>query len=511
MKKVRWIEQSRLLALLALVFALVPAGLAVRTYRDGLRKDALVYQTTMKVLAEQLLRSFERHTYLPRDVRQQARNLDEAGLLAGKMVPAFPWQQRLPHLLAMGYARRESGQLILRWLSDQRSPVAALGDDLLQQRGVADALKAAPPNDPFVTLGCMVDPKLMLVLLTIPGTSPASDSRGYIVAWIDLESLCGDHELELIRDDVLSAAPQATMQASSDIESFVPIGDGAATWVVRIRRGAGFDKYGAPTPWLTFIAVGLSTLPLLLLASLAARSARLSASLEAEREVLRQQRFFTQSVSHEFRTPLGIIQSGADLLDQYAEHLTPERRREVLDEIRDNTHQMTAMVEQVLFLGRMESGGTACQRKPVSLAAICEEAAQRMTKAAGRDRSIEVRVPQCEVMLDPLLIGSLLENVLGNAVKYSHPDKLVTLEAAADDERMTIVVRDEGMGIPASELPRVCDPFHRCGNVGDAPGTGLGLAIASRCAALHGGVLNIESVEGKGTTVTITIPTSAAS
>ena len=218
MKKIRWIEQSRLLALLALVFALVPAGLAVRTYRDGLRKDALVYQTTMKVLAEQLLRSFERHTYLPRDVRQQARHLDEAGLLAGKMVPAFPWQQRLPHLLAMGYARPETGQLILRWLSDQRSPVAALGDDLLQQRGIADALRGAPLNDPFLTLGCMVDPKLMLVLLTIPGTSPASDSRGYIVAWVDLESLCGDRELELIRDNVLSAAPQATMQASSDME-----------------------------------------------------------------------------------------------------------------------------------------------------------------------------------------------------------------------------------------------------------------------------------------------------
>jgi signal transduction histidine kinase len=396
-------------------------------------------------------------------------------------------------------------------LSEQRSPVAALGDDLLQRRGVIDTLKGAPPNDLFVTLGCMIDRQRMLVLLTIPGTSNASEPRGYIVAWVDLASLCRDRDLELIRDDVLATIPQATMQASSDMESFVPVSDGAATWVARIQRGAGFDKYGAPTPWLTFIAVGLSTLPLLLLASLAGRSARLSASLEAEREVLRQQRFFTQSVSHEFRTPLGIIQSGADLLDQYAEHLTPERRREVLDEIRDNTHQMTAMVEQVLFLGRMESGGTACQRKPMGLAVICEESAQRVTRATGGERRIVVRAPQREVMLDPLLIGSLLENVLGNAVKYSHPDKAVTLEVAADDERMTLVVRDEGMGIPASELPRVCDPFHRCGNVGAAPGTGLGLAIANRCAALHGGSLNIESVEGKGTTVTVTIPNTSAS
>lgn len=511
MKKVRWIEQSRLLALLALVFALVPAWLAVRTYRDGRQKDALVYQTTVKVLAEQLLRSFERHTYLPREVRQQARHLDEAALLAGKMLPTFPWQERLPHLLAMGYARREEGRLVLRWLSNQRVPVAVLGDDLRRLNGVTDALKGAPPSDPFATMGCMIDHERMLVLLTIPGAAPASEPRGYIVAWIDLASLCRDRELELIRDDVLSATPQATMHSSSDNQSFVPVSDGAATWVARIQRGTGFDKYGAPTPWLTFIAVGLSTLPLLLLASLAGRSARLSASLEAEREVLRQQRFFTQSVSHEFRTPLGIIQSGADLLDQYAGHLTAERRREVLDEIRDNTRQMTAMVEQVLLLGRMEAGGTTCQRERVSLFAVCEEAAQRVTKAAGGECRIEVRAPKREVMLDPLLIGSLLENVLGNAVKYSQPDKAVMLEAATTDECTTLIVRDEGMGIPASELPRVCDPFHRCGNVGATPGTGLGLAIASRCAALHGGSLNIESVEGKGTTVTISIPTIAAS
>jgi hypothetical protein len=72
-------------------------------------------------------------------------------------------------------------------------------------------------------------------------------------------------------------------------------------------------------------------------------------------------------------------------------------------------------------------------------------------------------------------------------------------------------VRDEGIGIPAEDLPRVCDPFHRCGNVGETPGSGLGLAIAHRAASLHGGTLKIESIEGRGTTATITIPTLTAS
>ena len=68
------------------------------------------------------------------------------------------------------------------------------------------------------------------------------------------------------------------------------------------------------------------------------------------------------------------------------------------------------------------------------------------------------------------------------------------------------MIRDEGIGIPADEIARVCDPFHRGANVGDAPGAGLGLAITQRCVALHGGTLRVESIEGQGTTMTVTLP-----
>ncbi|MFN0078366.1 MAG: sensor histidine kinase [Prosthecobacter sp.] len=511
MKWSRWIEQPRLLVLLALAFALVPAWLAVVTYRDARQKDERVYETTAQVLAEKMQNNFERHTYFPREVRQLARSLDEAALLAGEMVPAFPWQDRLPHLMALGYARQEEGRIIVRWMSEQRVPVTALGDDLATFPGVVATLKAASPHDPSVTMGCMLEHHRMLILLKIPGSAVATAARGYIIAWIDLDSMCRDPALELIRDQVLAAMPHGAAHSSSAKARCMPIRDGEAKWIVCIQRGAGFSKYDAPAPWLTFITVGLSALPLLLLASLAGRSARLHASLAAEREVLRQQRYFTQSVSHEFRTPLGIIQSGADLLDQYAEHLTPERRREVLGEIRDNTRQMTEMVEQVLELGRMDSGAAACQRKPVNLAALCQQAAERVTKAAEAAHKIEVNAPDTEVMLDDTLMGSLLENLLSNAVKYSAADKSVTLSASLDDQQLSLTLRDEGIGIPADDLPRVCDPFHRCGNVGSTPGSGLGLAIAHRAAGLHGGTLRIESIEGKGTTAAVTIPTLTAS
>ena len=223
MKWSRWIEQPRLLVLLALAFALVPAWLAVVTYRDARQKDERVYETTAQVLAEKMQNNFERHTYFPREVRQLARNLDEAALLAGKMVPAFPWREKLPHLMALGYAPQEQGRVIVRWMSEQRVPVTALGDDLATLPGVVATLKTASPHDPSATMGCMLEHRRMLILLTIPGSSAASAPRGYIIAWIDLDSMCRDPALELIRDQALAATPHDTGHSSSDKARCMPI------------------------------------------------------------------------------------------------------------------------------------------------------------------------------------------------------------------------------------------------------------------------------------------------
>ncbi len=507
MKFSRWTEHPRLLAALALVFALVPAWLAMVTYRDAREKDERLFQTSAQVLKEQLQSSFQRADYFLDVLRRQAGNLPDGTAFSGPAAGTYDWKAKLPHLLAFGFAAQKEGQVMVQWMSEARVPVAAIGDDLTGRPGIAAAVKGPSIPGALPTFGGMSADHRMLVVMTVLKL-PVRTPRGYVVGWLDLDALCRQSALPLLVDGVLLAAPLIESDALPAGAERKRIGDGSAQWTVAIRRGPHFSReYGAPAPWLAFFAVGLSAVPLLVLAMLAGRSTKLRAALTAEREVLRQQRYFTQSVSHEFRTPLGIILSGTDLLDQYAAHLTPERREEVLREIRDNTRHMSDMVERILLLGRMESGKLACTPAPVNMQTLCEDAARKvMTAAPGS--SISAITPDQDAPLDAALLGSILDNLLSNAVKYSAPGQPVTLSAVMEEKRVVLAVRDEGIGIPPEDLPRVCDPFHRCANVGDVPGTGLGLAIAQRCAALHGGTLKIESTQGSGTTATVSIPLS---
>jgi signal transduction histidine kinase len=508
MKGFRWIEQPRWLAVLTLAFALVPVWLAAVTYRDARRKDDRLCETSAEVLAEQLQNHLGRHIYFLGVLRNQARGLDDEALRSGKIAVTVDWKGKLPHLAAIGYAAQDSRKIMLRWKSEERAPMAKLGDDLAMIPGLAESLERNP--DSGATIGCRVAPHHLLVLLAVPGSGSGGARRGFVVGWLDLESLCRDSALPLVRDQVLAARPLAGNASLPAGERRVTIRDGALKWEAGITQGARFSQqYGSPTPWLAFAAVGLSAVPLLGLVTLASRSAKLHAALAAEREVVRQQRFFTQSVSHEFRTPLGIIMSGTDLLDRYAEHLTPERKNEVLAEIKDNTRHMSGMVERVLLLGRIESGRFACTPGPVNLASLCHEIARKARTASHDECAITVSAADGEVMLDASLIGSILDNLLSNALKYSAPGQTVSLNAIMSGERIVFTVTDQGIGIPPEDLPSVCDPFHRCANVGEVPGSGLGLAIAQRCAALHGGTLTFESTAGRGTTATLTIRPAA--
>lgn len=497
--------------MLTLAFALVPAWFALVTYREARLKDSKLYETTTQVLSEQLQRSMERYVYFLVVMRNQSHNLDGASLAGGRMTTAgFAWREQLPHLISFAYLERIDGKAVVRWRSEERVPVINVGDDLAEDPRIAAAMKLEKSQGHLATMGCMLDNHRMLILLAVDGPAPANATRGYIAGWIDLDSLCRDAALPLIKDRALEARPLREDETTPAGAKRAIIRDGGAKWEVGITRGAQFgEQISKPTPWLVFIAIALSTVPLVILATLASRASGLKVALAAEQEVVRQQRYFTQSVSHEFRTPLGIILSGADLLESYSGKLSPERQSEVLAEIKDNTRHMNEMIERVLMLGRIESSGLSCNPKPVNVRKFCEELAGKVLKSAAHDcKPVAIDAPDCEAMLDTTVLGSALGNLLSNALKYSSTEKAVTLKVIRDKSKIAFVVADHGIGIPARDLQRVCDPFHRCGNVGEVPGTGLGLAIAQRCAVLHGGTLKIESVEGQGTIATIMIPTA---
>ena len=156
MKWSRWFEQPPLLTLLMLVFALIPVGWVVVTYRDARKKDHRLHETTAEMLTEQLQRSTGANSYYLTQLRQLARKLGDADLAAGKLtLPNFNWRERLPHLISYGYAERfPDGRVITRWQSEPHSSSTALSGDpeITHHVRIAAAVASHPGPGPIAIL-----------------------------------------------------------------------------------------------------------------------------------------------------------------------------------------------------------------------------------------------------------------------------------------------------------------------------------------------------------------------
>lgn len=230
--------------------------------------------------------------------------------------------------------------------------------------------------------------------------------------------------------------------------------------------------------------------------------------LGVEREVNRLKSGFVSMVSHEFRTPLGVIFSSTQILKRYFERLSTQDRAEQLAEIEHSVGRMNELIDGVLLLGKVESGRMECRPGPVDMAEVCRRVIAEVTAATQGVCSIhyggdEVNTP---LSLDERLVSIVLTNLLANAVKYSSAGKSVHLTLRREPKEMVLVVSDQGIGIPTADQTQLFRAFHRAGNVGSVPGTGLGLTIVKRCVDLHGGSISFVSEETKGTTFTIRLP-----
>lgn len=236
--------------------------------------------------------------------------------------------------------------------------------------------------------------------------------------------------------------------------------------------------------------------------------AELERALEHERELGELKSRFVTMVSHEFRTPLGIIMSAVELVRHYSERLPDEEKERLLLEIHTSTKHMGDLMEQVLLLGRAEAGKVSCHPQPIDLEkAVGRVVAQTEASSGGKCPIVVATDGDFDhVSLDEALLRHILFNLLGNAVKYSPEDSVVTLRLSRRGSGVRIEVIDRGIGIPEKDLPHLFETFHRCSNVGEIPGTGLGLVIVKRCAELHGGTVEVEGEPGQGTTFTVDLP-----
>ncbi len=226
---------------------------------------------------------------------------------------------------------------------------------------------------------------------------------------------------------------------------------------------------------------------------------------------------FIDNLSHELRTPLTTVSLLAETLTREAEAAgdkIPRRMRERIDNIEIETGHLVQMVNELLDLSRIESGGALGALEPVDLGALAEASVGRLRLFADRQRvtlATDVETPLPAVRGDEDRLGQVMINLLHNAVKFSPDGGEVRVSVRAAGDQVVVAVADHGVGIPRSAQARIFERFYKVDRArvrGEAGGTGLGLAISRHIVEQHGGRIWVESTEGVGSTFSFSLPVS---
>ncbi|HYE53106.1 MAG TPA: tetratricopeptide repeat protein [Azospirillaceae bacterium] len=233
----------------------------------------------------------------------------------------------------------------------------------------------------------------------------------------------------------------------------------------------------------------------------------LAAALAKEKGLSRAYRSFVSMVSHQFRTPLAVIDSNAQRMMRRATALPPAEIVERAEKIRGSTQRLTALMESTLNAARLEVGDFTPVPKPFDLVVLLSEiVSTHHDVAPDREIFFESDVSALPVRADRALVEQAVSNLVANAVKYSPAGSPIWVGLASGGAGVSISVADQGIGIPPEELPKIFDRFFRASNVASKPGTGIGLNFACQVIRMHGGDIRVESRQGEGTTFTVLLP-----
>lgn len=231
-------------------------------------------------------------------------------------------------------------------------------------------------------------------------------------------------------------------------------------------------------------------------------------TLAAEKELSGLKTRFVSMVSHELRNPLGIVMCSTEVLKNYPDALSESEREGHLQAIHESSQRMSALMEEVLFLGRVEAGRIQCTRLPLQLESLCRRAIAETVTTHRSTNPVEIRFhgDLDGATGDESLIRHILTNLVSNALKYSSAGKPVEVELRRSGPMGILRVTDVGIGIPPADVAHVFDGFYRGSNVGSVSGFGIGLSIVRRCVEMLGGSIRFESHEGLGTWFEVELP-----
>ncbi|MEN8242856.1 MAG: GAF domain-containing sensor histidine kinase [Chloroflexota bacterium] len=232
------------------------------------------------------------------------------------------------------------------------------------------------------------------------------------------------------------------------------------------------------------------------------------AAIAIENSRLFQQSDLIAEMVHEFRTPLGSIQTAAHLLTR--PEISQKQRTSMAETIKKETNRLTEMATSFLDLARLESGRTQFSFEDCDLNAVLKESAELMEshiEAEGLTLKWQLTEPIKMIQADPDKIKQVVINLISNGIKYNRAEGSLVLGSADLGKQVNFFVQDSGRGMLPEHVEMLFGKFFRVpGSEKMAQGTGLGLSISKKIVESHGGQIQVESKIGEGTTFTVTLP-----
>ncbi len=246
---------------------------------------------------------------------------------------------------------------------------------------------------------------------------------------------------------------------------------------------------------------------------LARQAAMLEEQLAQEQRLALLQRNFVSMASHEFRTPMTVIDGHARRLVKMKDGIAPPEIGERAGKIRSAVLRMTHLIDNLLNSSRLIDGGAGHYFHPaeMDMAALLQEVCQlHREMVPGAQLTERIAAAPMRMVGDPKLLFQVFSNLLSNAIKYSPGGGAIEIDARMVADEAVVAVADHGIGIPAADLGRVFERYHRGSNVSGIVGTGVGLYLVKMALDMHGGRVEVDSNEGIGSRFTVRLPVTPA-
>jgi PAS domain S-box-containing protein len=235
---------------------------------------------------------------------------------------------------------------------------------------------------------------------------------------------------------------------------------------------------------------------------------RMRVALEKEHELSELRNHFLSMLSHEFRTPLSVILTSSEMVERYYDRMTPERRGESFNRIRQQVIYLTGLLDDMRLTVSLSSGSFPLEPQTMRPDEFCRTVAQEAIASMGGDHALVYSFAGSTPTFttDYKLLRRMIANLISNAIKFSAQGSQIDFEMAWDEQEARLVIRDHGSGIDGEDHERVFDLFYRGKNAAYTGGAGVGLKIVWECVRMMGGQIHFETEMGQGTSFFITLP-----